>query len=184
MRKLTPFAILVATLVGCGGLESELTGIYEITAWTENATACDAEGPSILAGQQEAWFYVRVEDLLGQEFLNAAKCADLATCKTESGDDTIQFNGWTFENGDDAKGWRGTTVFAGGSGGQCSGGVTDHVMTSLGADAVQIESREREARPFSADGEGFCTTDDAIAAAEGEPCVSLEVVTATRSASL
>jgi len=175
---------LLAALVGCGGLSSELEGIYDIGTWTQNPDACDAEGASILEQQPETSFYVRVETFFGQKFLNAALCSDLADCQAQAGDNTINLNGWAFDGGDDANGWTGATVFAGGSGDQCTGQVTDHVMTSSGPDTVRIESRTRETLPFPVDSDGFCSTDKAREAADGQPCTTLEVVTAIRTADL
>ena len=175
---------LLAALVGCGGLSSDLEGIYEIGTWTQNPDACDVEGPSILEQQSQTLFYVRVENFLGQKFLNASLCDDLANCQSEAGSDTINLNGWAFDGGDDSNGWTGATVFAGGSGTECTGQVTDHLMTSSGPDTVLIESRTRETLPFPVDSDGFCDTDQARAAAEGQPCITFEVVTATRTANL
>lgn len=163
-----------------------MVGIYEITAWTDNPASCDSEGPSVIENQFETWFYLRVDDLFGHEFLNAPNCADLAECETAAADDTITFgSGWLFETGSDSKGWRGTTSSASvGLGEQCTGGVTEHLLTSAGDGIVRIESRERMAQPFAPDSEGFCDTDAAAEAAEGQPCIRLEVVTATRRAEL
>lgn len=166
--------------VGCGGgLSTDLEGIYNISTWTKNTTACDAEGASILDQQGEKSLYIEPQSIFGTEFINAVTCADLADCKMKRDSSTIELGGWTFEHGSDDKGWTGATVFAGVNGSECQGTYIAHRMTPMGASGMRIESRTQETAPFPTDSDGFCNTDKAEAAAAGMPCVTLEVVTGT-----
>jgi hypothetical protein len=175
--------VSVWAAAGCGGssgLSTGLEGIYSITTWTDNPTACDAEGPSVLAMRGDTALFIRTESFLGKAFLNGVRCADLPACRTAYVDATVMFNGWSFEKGGDASGWTGATIYAGsGTGTQCTGKVIDHTMTSPATHQLRIESKSREAMPFAVGSDGFCSTDAAQVAAMGQPCVDLEVVTAT-----
>jgi hypothetical protein len=181
-------AIVVAALAGgagCGGLSTDLEGIYMITAWTENTAGCEAEGPSVLAGQSDAMFYVRAESFFGTDFVNVVLCADPQDCTTLASGETILFDGWAFDEGGDGDGWRGAEALVSTNGGnECSGSVSDDTMRSPVDGTVRIESRVRNTRTFAPDADGFCLSEDAIAAAAGEPCARFEVVTATRTAEL
>jgi hypothetical protein len=111
----------------------------------------------------------------------------MAACEERAAeDDTIFLDGYIFDSGSDSSGWKGSIIVAFGSGteGMCEGYVTDHVMTSPSDGVIVIESRTRESQPFARDGEDFCDTDDAQAAADGQPCTALQVVTASFTAPL
>jgi hypothetical protein len=172
--------LLSLLIVGCGGGSSltELEGIYTITTWTDNTASCDAEGPSVLDQMTDTALFVKIENFLGQKFVNAVRCIDLVDCQAKAAEDTIFLDGYAFEKGSDEDGWTGSTIFASGID-TCQGSVTDHVMTAPADGALHFESKTRNSLPFDKDSEGFCNTDDAKAAAEGQPCVELEVITAT-----
>jgi hypothetical protein len=58
-------------------------GIYQLVSDTKNPTACGAEGPSVLASQQETLFFLRSESgPLGTE-LWLLSCTDVANCQTK-----------------------------------------------------------------------------------------------------
>jgi hypothetical protein len=178
------FALSVLALAACGGgLSTDLEGVYMTATWTENATACDVEGPSKLAGQTDKALFVEVAEFLGVEFVNAVQCTDIADCQSKAAEDTIFLGGFAFEGGSDSAGWTGATVFASGDQTTCTGSVVDYVMTDAGG-GLRIESRERDSKPFAVASDGFCDTDDARVAAEGQPCVRFEVITATFASDL
>ena len=174
-------AVIAITLVGTtacgGGSQTDLEGVYTVATWTDNQASCDAEGQSVLA-LHEGFFYIKEENFLGSKFVNVSGCMDVADCQAKAGDDgTIHIGGYGFETGSDSAGWRSHSAIAFGSGGTCMGSVSDVLMTST-ADTVRIESRATMSAPFTGD----CTEAAAEAAAAGQPCASLEVVTATFTA--
>ncbi len=175
--RITLLALLLA--VGCGSSSiTDLEGIYRVSTWTENLTACDAEGPSV-AAQRDMFFYIKDENFIGQHFVNVELCADAATCKTEATDEgTIHIGMFGFDKGSDSKGWTSHSAHAFAISGQCQGGVTDTVMTSSNK-MIRIEQRQVDATPFPA-GTGSDECPDAMveSAAAGQPCKSFEVVTA------
>ena len=179
--RATILAVIAASAIGCGGdgLSTDFEGTYTIATWTENSTSCDAEGPSIQAQQSDTAFYIEPASFFGQDFINGVRCTDLADCQMMQADSTIYFNGWTFDDGSDAQGWTGATVFAGTSGSECTGQYIKHTLTGPAAGSVRIESRTQMTAPFPTDKDGFCDTKDAEVAAQGMPCVKLEVVTGT-----
>jgi hypothetical protein len=171
--------LLLALAMGCGGKLSDLEGVYTIDTWTNNPAGCGAEGPSVLSTMPDKALFLKEANFLGEKFLNGVTCKDVADCQSKAKEDTIFLgSGWAFESGDDTSGWKGTTTFASGTD-TCSGTVTDHVMTSPAKGTLRIESSSRMSKPFNKDSEGFCNTDDAKKAAEGQPCMTFEVVTAT-----
>ena len=103
--------------------------------------------------------------------------ADLAQGALEAADIDAMISG------DDAGGWTGQLIVAGGSD-SCTGTVTDVTMTSPAAKSIRIEARAVMTKTFQPDKDGFCNTDDAKKAAEGQPCSSLEVTTATFNSDL
>ena len=170
------FAIAVTVVAGCGGgIDSDLEGVYRIETWTDNPAAC-VEGPSVLVDRGDTALYLQAQSLFGTDFLNAETCVDVPTCRS------IALAGDSFglglTDGSDADGWTGTGAETGSDGaGGCQGARRDFLLT--GGPTIRIEIRTVASRPFSTDSDGFCTTDDALAAAEGQPCTSLEVITAT-----
>jgi hypothetical protein len=167
-------------LAGCGSdSKTGLEGIYMVSTWTRNPTACDVEGPSV-ATQHDMFFYIKDEDFIGTHFVNVKTCNDLAACDTEANDDgTIHIGEFNFEDGSDKSGWKNHSAFAFATQGQCEGGVTDTTMTAASG-AIRIEERHVEATPFPAGtGSDECPDDKVDQAAAGKPCTELEVVTAT-----
>ncbi len=165
---------IAATACGSGSL-TDLEGVYSITTWTDNQSGCDAEGPSVAMGR-EPFFYIKSENFLGSKFVNVVNCADVADCQAKATDkDTLHLGGFAFEEGSDSSGWTAHSAFGFGSNNMCMGDVSDVIMTS-GDGTVRIESRSTMSAPYT----GNCDDDAAAeAAAAGQPCSSLEVVTAT-----
>jgi len=172
---------MILALGACGGGGSELQGIYQADTWTKNDTACDAEGPSILATQTETTFYIKQEDFLGSKFLNLNFCADQAACATLAADgDTIHLGMWGFDSGSDGDGW--TSEFYSGfpdASNVCQGAYVTTTLTGTGGQSVRVEVREVTAGGFPPDADGFCADADGKAAAQGQPCTSLEVMSAS-----
>jgi hypothetical protein len=174
--------LLGLLLIGCGGGSgggTSFEGIFKVDTWTENPTACTAEGPSV-AATREPFFYVKNESFLGAKFVNVNGCADLTVCKTEANDkDTIHIGSFAFEEGSDGAGWTEHSAFAFDVQGQCKGGVTDTTLT-ITKTMFRIESRHVAALPFPpSTGEDECPDAKVEEAAKGQPCDQLEVVTAT-----
>jgi hypothetical protein len=177
--KLTTVVLGALVLGACGG-GSAFEGVYEVTAWTDNDTGCDAEGASILELESQTTFYIKLENFFG-EFLNVKFCDDTADCQELAGDaDTINIGRWFFEDGGD-DGW--TEGYYSGSafgGDTCEGDYVETALSPSGEDGVRVEVRRTEAGGFAPDSDGFCDDDDGRQAAEGQPCTGYEVMTAGR----
>src|SRR5262245_42430053 len=69
---------------GDGGLSSELLasfeGVYQLDAATENPTACDVEGASVLDGIAQKQFVAVAVHVLTISGLQVISCADDAAC--------------------------------------------------------------------------------------------------------
>ena len=183
MRKI--FACVITLTVACTGgssVETELVGVYTMSSWTQNDTACDAEGPSILETETDKAIFVEVGSLLGQEFLQVVTCVDVPDCQSKAAEDTIFLGEFAFDGGNDTSGWTGATFGGSIAEGQCSGLVTDFLMTGPTPDTLRVESRSRNTRPFPQDSDGFCDLAAAKTAAEGQPCMQFEVISATFAA--
>jgi hypothetical protein len=180
--------LLMALATGAcgGGSMSEFEGIYQANSWTRNDTACDTEGASILETAFETDFYIKEENFLGAKFLNVKFCADQADCEMLASDsETIHLGMWGFDRGSDGNGW--TSEFYSGfpdTNNLCQGEFVTTKMTGMSGQSVRIEVREVTAGGFAPDSDGFCDDDAGKAAAEGQPCTSLEVMTANFTAEL
>lgn len=180
-------------LVACGGGEmTSLEGIYAISSWTQNQTACGAEGDSILESQGQTTLYVKVENFLGAEFVNVVPCTDTGDCEEMAGDSgTIHVGQWGFEEGSDDDGWRNVwySVFDNFEDDtQCDGRRVEDVMTAPSEGGLRIEHRASEsvlfAKPSGITDCWDIEDDDAADLVGGPPCAELEVLTATYSADL
>lgn len=179
----------VVVLAACGGDDggggggdgtTALEGIYTITAWTRNETGCAGEGPSVLATESSEFLLVRNSSFFGQQFIELIPCTTLAQCRIDAADDVVQVSQFgSVSEGSDSAGWTGGRVTAGGSGGTCSGTVTNTTLTSPAAMTIRIDAETRPTGDFPTDADGFCTTDDAQEAAATQPCDGLDVLQAT-----
>jgi len=159
---------------------TQLEGIYTISEWTRNDTGCAAEGPSILSGQLAKLVIVRTNSFFGQSYIELIPCSTLDQCRLDAaGSATVISEFGSVNEGSDSAGWTGGRVTAGGSGGSCSGTVTNTTLTSTAATMIQIDAETHPTGMFPTDADGFCTTDDAQEAAASQPCDGLDVVRAT-----
>src|SRR5690349_830109 len=102
--RISLLCVLTVAACGGGGGGSSKEGIYMIDTWTRNATACDAEGPSV-ATTHDPFFYLKNENFLGTEFVNLNNCKDSAECKMLANDkDTIHIGEFGFDMGSDSSG--------------------------------------------------------------------------------
>jgi len=187
MRVSPILALLLSAVSSTGCGEEELStgfeGVYSIETWTENNGSCDSEGPSVLEQQSQTTFFVRVEEFLFSSYLRAQLCTDLSTCRARSADPAIVVTGgWSFPDGSDADGWTRST-FSNEAVGACTGTLDRYSLTSPseGVLEIRIERRAGVEFPLGPDG---CDPELAEAAAEGQPCMYLEMITAKFSGSM
>jgi len=176
---------LLATPACTGDSGSALQGIYRATTWTRNDTACDTLGPSVLTQQAEITFYVKQETFFGAEFLNVNFCADVNDCTMLAGDNsTIYVGRFQFDRGNDTDGW--TSAYYSGvpTNNVCDGDFLETTLLSPAEGVVRIDQVATPAGGFAPDQDGLCTDEAGQAAAQGQPCGSLEVITANLVATL
>jgi hypothetical protein len=178
---LSTLAIAV-TLAGCSEELTALEGVYEIESWTQNDTGCDSDGASILADQTDDHFYLKAENLFGQEFLNLVLCEGLAACTVLAGEDTINL-GFGLDSGSDGAGWTGSGYSLGGSD-TCSGEIRDNRLEETAGGELRFEIRRTFVEGVPLDADGFCDSDAAIEMAESQGCEGLEVTTAVQVSDL
>jgi hypothetical protein len=176
MRIVVSIALACAACNGGGSDElTSFSGAYTIQDWTENPTACDSAGPSILASQQNKGLMVKSVNFLGQKFVDAATCLDSDECNRFLDDNTIHLPN-ALDKGSDGAGWTGDFVVAFGTSTACSGDVTHAILTGAG-DGVSLRLEKTTVTSFPADSSGQCSTDAATAAAAGLPCSSVQIIT-------
>ncbi len=170
----------MAVIAGCGGGSlTELEGVYTVSTWTESSTSCDAEGPSV-AAQRKPSFYIKAESFFGEDFVNVKSCDSEAACRmlaTEA--DTIHIGEFAFEDGSDAAGWSSRSASGYAFDGSCMGLVSESKLIATG-EQIRIEVRRIEVPPFAPDAQNECPDEAVTAAAAGQPCTDLEVVTGAR----
>lgn len=168
---------LLSSLLGLAACGSDsltgLQGVYTVTTWTQNSQGCEAEGSSV-KDFHEPFLYVKSEKFIGTKFVNVVSCQDVAECHMMADDsDTLHLGGFSFEKGSDSGGWTTHSAFGFGEPDMCDGFVSDTTMTSA-ADTIRVEQRTVDVTYG-----GQCTDEAAEAAAAGQPCGELEVMTAT-----
>ncbi|HEU0031947.1 MAG TPA: hypothetical protein VFQ53_15045 [Kofleriaceae bacterium] len=183
-------AIVTVLVIGCGDSgsddfarrASEVEGIYQVQAYTRNETACAPGGTSQLGSETFA-FAVR-QSFLGQTLLSVMSCASVADChdkaaRVQGGQGVaLDFSfGVSEVSGDALVGQGASTGF--GIDGVCTGGELTATTLTLDGDALAIEQQITVADDYPVDADGFCTTDAARAAADGNTCTQLELLSAT-----
>jgi hypothetical protein len=186
--RVSPILALLLVAVssaGCGGdeLSTGFEGVYSIETWTENDGSCDSEGPSVLEQQSQTMFFLRVEEFLFSSYLHAQLCTDLSSCRVRAADPALVVTGgWSFRDGSDADGWTSST-FSNEVVGACVGTLESYSLTSPSDGVLEIRIERTAGVEFPPAPDG-CDPELAEAAAEGQPCTYLEVVTATFSDSI
>lgn len=176
--------VIALALAGCGGDSlTALEGQYAVSTWTLNPDSCDAEGPSV-ADRRDGFAYIKAESFLGSEFVNVHTCTTAEECADKASDgDTIHLNAFTFEQGNDAAGWKHHSAFGFMRDIACESLVTDTTLTAPAAGTIRIEQRTLLPATYAPEN-GECTEESADAAGSAQPCGELEVVTLTKTGDL
>lgn len=202
MRRAARFACSLALVAlplaagGCGGdeepeeegLTTNLRGIYAIDTWTDNQAGCEAEGESVLESMMNKKLAIKLDGFLGVDFLVAAPCADPDDCaeRASAGIFGGLFGGSAlFEKGSDAAGWDGTGSSHFVNNGMCEGTYFTQRLEVIGDKRVKVETKTFSTT-FAAEGPMMddCPLESAKKAAEGKPCETLTVITATYETTL
>lgn len=195
--SLVPLVVVLAmNLVACGDSDEKSSstgeggvsdaavtsfeGLYALSAYTENPTACDAEGPSTFASKTEQRFVLVGGSVFGQKYLQLASCDESSCAETVSAIRGTDFFSPEYslilseEVGPDA-----LSGFLAMSGFLTDGACTEreyvrHELTRTG-DAVRVESQTIPLADEPPE-DGVCWARPAQQRdeADGRPCASLE----------
>jgi hypothetical protein len=200
---LTLSAALVLSGCGDGSDEAEasaisdatartLSGVYELTRFTRNDTACDVEGPSVMAEFTDGFFVMASTTVFGTRILELASCSSVEDCQSKAiqmqnlGSYRIQYS-FTLSSELDPTHLAGFSASTGSSldGEMCTGReYTDHTLT-VADGGVVLESRTKllADRPQE---DGFCMVRPADSKSEARsvPCSELQVLAGTKVAEL
>lgn len=174
--------------VGFDSIATSMEGIYRIDAHTENQVACEAGGESLLVDGAETHLALIKSSLFGIPLLSMLTCADPTQCRSRvevlltggivDGDYVYVVNEVVNEPSGDALAGRGaSTGFS--DNGTCREGAITLSLASLDGDALRFSQERTVADDYPVDSEGFCTTDLAREAAEGNSCSELITLTAS-----
>jgi hypothetical protein len=176
---------------GCTFLSTQDTaafeGIYSLTRYTRNETACDVEGPSVLESQAEGLLYIGPTSFAGISNLLVQSCTTADDCRTKYAaalDGGFGSSSWILFQFSCSGGAGtvhatiGTTGFSG-SDGMCREPSVSHDVLTRQGDSLRLESRTSFGPDYAAEAEGFCTTDLGYAAAKDQPCTRFEVLEAS-----
>jgi len=176
---------------GCGGdeeteeagLTTKLRGIYTIDTWTDNEAGCDAEGPSVLETMADKKLGIKLTSFFGVGLMIAVPCADSADCaeSAEAGFFGVFAGAALFGEGSDEAGWFGDGSSHVVNNGVCEGNYFTQKMNVIGDKRVKVETKTFETSfpAAAAMGDSECPLESAKKAAEGQPCKTLTVITAT-----
>jgi len=180
---------------GDGGLSSELLagyeGIYQLDAATENPTACDVEGASVLDATAQKQFVAVALRVLTIDGLQLISCSDDAGCASTASQ-AKSGGGWAAAWGRFFSESLGADQLGGlsaSSGFEQSGTCTGRTYTALtlthSGDTLRVEARLTNLPDAPADN-GICWAEPAKQRSEAAalPCSSLSVLTGSKRAPL
>ena len=190
---ITTVWLVLPAMVSCGETRFEdvaprIQGTYAVETWTLNEEGCAAEGGSMVDQLQEAYLVLATGEAMGQPFLEAVSCGDAADCaaKATAIPRKGSFVAWHTFSFTEAKssselyGEHVSTGFASSDSPDCrEGELADRTLRLLDDGGIRIEERTKMA-DYPKDERGYCTTEGTRAAAKGEPCSRLQVITAKR----
>lgn len=162
----------------------QLTGIYEMTSFTENKSSCDTEGASALAEQDEKMFVLAPVDGGYGVVAQLLTCTSIEDCRAKAqtpGRGASLILPFAAVESDRLTG---TLVMTGfGGGGKCK--EAQDLKLSMVADGNQVKVERRGARfDYPSDARGMCRTDHAKEQAAGKPCNDFLVISGKRVASI
>jgi len=157
---------------------SALEGVYRVQSWVVSEGDCSLAGvaktylsDSLALLQMESWG--------GVSTLKTKSCASTAGCDSLlAGTRSWWSWGQTLDAGSDAAGYTGTTLSAGEifGAGVCRGSVAKNTVTVGAGNVLTIEVRTTVADTFNMNSKGFCMTNDAATAAQGNACSQKDVI--------
>jgi len=180
---------------GTAGLDEatiqSFEGTYRLDSFTENATSCDAEGPSTLATLGETSFVLVGGEFFGEHYLELISCSDTADCQTKVA--AVRSDGffsadYSFTlservSADELGGFLAGTGFE--MDGVCTEREYESQRLTRMNDKLRLEARTYSLpdRPVE---DGFCVVRPAEQKQEaaGKPCSDFSVLTATKTGPL
>jgi len=169
-----------------------VSGVYQVTRFTRNDGACDAEGPSV-ASEVDGFFVAASSVVFGQRILQLVSCSGVDDCRMKAieiqnlGTYTMQYSFTLSRELDPAHltGFTASTGTVSGDSTMCTDPeYSDHDLT-VDANGVVLESRTKilADRPKE---DGFCVVRPAESKAEaaGVACSKLRVLAGTKVAEL
>jgi hypothetical protein len=175
MHRIGPLLVLLAACSDSGNtvgdLASDMTGIYRVTAFTHNSTACVPGGDSVLGADRFA--VISSKEFFGQTMVSAVSCASVTDCRDkaarEAAGESFPIEFWftasQVGSADTLVGQIASTGFE--DGGICTQGELSTATFALTATGIQIENAITIADDYPVTSEGFCSTTETQKAAQG-----------------
>lgn len=178
---------------GCGSgdgartptVDSDLLGIYEIDQYQQSPGGCDQLMDVDPAPSRLVIHSAPTDENSGGAALVGQFCGSVLDCRKRV-NDFPGFINYSFLQGSDAAGWKGWGIASEDmAGDQCLVGVQTHTLTSSGAQAIRIDTRQVQTEykppdPPAGSNEVTCSIREAIESIDADsPCTALFLLEAT-----
>ena len=178
MKSLMLLGIVSLSLYACGNDDPPLTdlgGIYAISSWTHNSTACDVVGAEETPPFSHFMVY---EATFLVSFVQFAFCESVTACREQIDRNSIALgNGAVFDDGSDVQGWTSRFITATSTDDACTGVYIDQFLSNPTSEVVQFTSRTKIIESFPRDTDDACTIEAVEERAGDVPCSDLSVAT-------
>lgn len=175
------FVSVTSACDGSGTVETVNEGTFAIVTHTLDG-GCDGDPDSVIDQYSHSLLDVQNRSIFGVDFVSVVSCVDADDCvaKRDQSDPPNVEISESFDEGTDTDGFTASTIVAGiDFEGRCTGQRIEQVL-EIDDSFLRITSERTPEVRFSPDGDGFCTTETAIAVTADQTCGERTIIEAQR----